>query len=356
MWPLITNPNGARAEVLGAEDDQAWQALLVRSLASRAIVPRWEELSGWTTHRIAVRGRDEALAGGLLLATRRIPKLPFHLGRVTALMLEPGREPACLERLLRELERFSNRHLVVETEVRVRIPATDGLEGFEYHRDVTPILADFGYRPLRKIETTYFVRIDRDDDALLGSFQSSVRNMIRRAQKSGVQVATSRDYTLLDEFYAALEAMGERKDAPVPPRVFVADGIVPLLDRGWAVLATESYAGKIATMVIADALGVPCYTLGARTKASVDGRVRGAAQVVQYELMRLFRDRGKRYYDLGGCEGPVPIAGHPNLGVWRFKYGFGGTFVQFLPYFRKVRGPFLHSVMEAVHRLRGDYV
>ena len=106
-------------------------------------------------------------------------------------------------------------------------------------------------------------------------------------------------------------------------------------------------------MVVADVLGVPCYVLGTRTEANVKGEVPGAAQVMHYEIMKRMRDRGKKYYDLGGCEGPVPIEGHPNYGVWRFKYGFGGTFVKFLPYFRKNRGP-TRKVLDAAHRYRGD--
>ncbi len=323
--------------------------------AGRCIVPKWEELAGWTNHAIGAFV-DGALFGGIDIAVRRIPKLPLQLSRVSRIMLAEGREIEILEALLKELERFSMRHLVIETELRLRIPASDDLAGFGYHRSVDAVLKDYGYRPLQKVDTTYFIDLDRDDESLLQSFSSKVRNKIRKAQKGGAVVEVSKDYALLEDFYEAYLDMGERKSAPIPPKTFIGEGLVPLLDAGVALLVTESYEGQVSNMVIVDALGIPCYALGARTKANVLGEVPGAAQVLHYEVMKMLRAKKKKYYDLGGCEGPIPIEGHPNFGVWHFKHAFSGRFVRFLPYYRRVRGSLLRPVMDAVHRLRGDYV
>jgi hypothetical protein len=335
-----------------------WDALVRTHPAGRCIVPKWEELAGWTNHAIGLfkEGTGGALVAGLDLALRRIPKLPLHLSRVSRIMLAEGREIETLEVLLHDLERFAMRHLVIETELRLRIPATDDIAGFGYHRATDTLLKDFGYRPLSKVDTTYFIDLDRDDDGLLRSFSAKARNKIRKAQKGGAVVEISKDYSLLDDFYEAYLDMGERKSAPIPPKRFVGEGLVPLLDAGVALLVTESYQDKVSNMVIVDALGIPCYALGARTKANVLGEVPGAAQVLHYEVMKMLRARKKAYYDLGGCEGPIPIEGHPNFGVWHFKHAFSGRFVRFLPYYRKVRGSLLRPVMDAVHRLRGDYV
>jgi GNAT acetyltransferase-like protein len=336
-------------------EDAQWSALLASHPGARSIVPKREELAGWRAHRIGAFS-GSALEGGLVVGLRRIPKLPFQLSRITMIMLAEGRETEMLELLLREVERFAARNLALETELQLRIPATEGIHGFGYHRAAHELILDHGYRQLQKVDTTYLVDIDRDDDRILASFQQKTRNKVRKALKDGARVEISDDLSLLRDFYEAHVDMSERKAAPIPPRVLIGEGLLPLLDAKQAVMVVERYGDRIANMVIVDALGIPVYSLGARMKAPVAGDVTGAAQVLHFEIMRMMRARKKKYYDLGGCEGPVPIEGHPNFGVWRFKYNFCGRFVRFLPYYRKTRGVLLRPVMDAVHRLRGDWI
>jgi hypothetical protein len=322
---------------------------------ARAIVPGWEVLAGWTNHDFGLFA-DGALVGGLVLSMQRIPYAALALSRINVLMVDRG-EPLSpqLDALMGAVERFSLKNLVLETELRLRLPVTAGIPGAALNRALRGGLETHGYSPLTKVDTTYFVRIDQDDEALINSFDRSARNKIRKAQRSGVQVKLSKDYSLLDDFYAAYLDMCQRKQAPVQPEALVGRGLRPLIESGQALLFTEVYPEGIGNMVITDALGVPCYVLGTRSPANVRGEVPGAAQVVQYEIMRFFRDRGVGWYDLGGCEGPVPVEGHPNFGVWRFKYGFLGEFVRFIPYMRRVRGPF-QRVAHAAHVLRGDFI
>jgi hypothetical protein len=350
----MARPDAFIARTFGPEQNQAWDAMMRKHALSRTIVPKWDDLAGWTPHEIGLF-RGEELIGGLTYAVRRIPMLPVSLGRISRVMIGPARHSEMLEALLGEVERFSKLRLVVETELRLRIPGDDAVDGFEYHRDLERLVADFGYRALSKIDTTYLVAIDRDDETLLKGFESKARNSIRKALKSGALVRTSDDASLIESFYDSYVKMSTRKKAPLTPKTLVVQGLKPAIDLGYAELYTESYDGKISNMVVIDALGIPYYALGTRTEANVKGEVHGAAQVLHYEIMKRMRDRGKKFYDLGGCEGPVPIEGHPNFGVWRFKYNFGGAFVRFLPYYRKTRGP-TREVLDAVHKIRGDYL
>lgn len=332
----------------------AFEALLGSHPAGRAVVPRWDELAGWTSHEIGAFAGGQ-LVGGLIYAIRRIPALPLCLGRITCVLIGPPDAARMLELLLEQVERVSLRRLVVETELRLRIPATSGLVGFEYRTEVARIAGSFGYRALSKTDSTYVAAIDRSDEELLASFEATTRNRIKKAKKNGAVVATSRDPLLMERFYDAYLEMGHRKRAPIAPKALVVQGLRPLIEAERAFLFTESYGAHVSNMVIVDALGVPCYIFGTRTEANVKGDVPSAAQVLHYEIMRFFRERGKRHYDLGGCEGPTPIEGHPNFGVWRFKHGFRAPYVEFLPYLRKTRGPLSRPILELAHGLRGDY-
>lgn len=347
-------PRGLEVHPIADEADPPWRALLDRHVMARSIVPAWEVLAGWENAPYGLYDHGE-LVGGFLLSTQRIPFTPLKFSRINCLMVGPERPVEGLDALLAALDRIAIKRGLIETELRLRIPTVDDIPGFEAHAPLRATFERHGYNPLGKVDTTYFVRVDRDDDTMLASFDRSARNKIRKAQRSEVQVEVSSDFTLLDDFYDAYIDMCHRKSAPVQPEALVGYGLKPLIERGHALFVTERYGEHVSNMVIVDTLGVPCYVLGARAPANVRGIVPGAAQVVQFEIMRTMRERGHVWYDLGGCEGPVPIDRHENFGVWRFKYGFGGRFVRFLPYFRKIRGP-LPRVVQLTHELRGDFV
>lgn len=343
-------------EQLPDEDENpAWVQMLKEHPMARAIVPTWEVLSGWTNHAFALF-RDQTIVGGLILSSQRIPYTAAALSRINCLLVDPEDEIAPqVDALMVAVERYAKKKLLLETELRLRLAVTTSIVGADVHRQMRHRLEHHGYRALTKVDTTYFVRIDRDDESLLASFDRSARNKIRKALRSGAKVNVSDDFTLLDDFYAAYLDMCERKRAPVQPEALVGRGLRPLIEKQRALLFTEVYPQGISNMVIVDTLGVPCYVLGTRSPANVRGDVPGAAQVLQYEIMKVMRDRGHTWYDLGGCEGPVPVEGHHNFGVWRFKYGFQGEFVRFIPYMRRVRGPF-KKVAHVAHMLRGDFV
>lgn len=335
-------------------NDPGFDRLMRRHPMARAIVPAWEELAGWTNLNLALLGPEGPVAG-LILSVQRVPYMAVALSRINALMIDPADLQGTLAPLLAAVEGYARRHLILETEIRVRLPINPGAPGASAHRAIWEALEQAGYGALQKADTSYYVAIDRDEEVMIASFDRSARNKIRKAQRSGAVIEQSKDFALLDDFYSAYLDMCSRKQAPVQPETLVGRGLRPLLERGHALLFVERYEAGISNLVIVDVLGTPCYVLGTRTQANVRGQVPGAAQVLQFEIMQHLRALGHRYYDLGGCEGPVPIEGHPNFGVWRFKYGFQPEFVRFIPYLRKVRGPF-GPALRLAHQLRGDHV
>ena len=344
----------SRPEVTPVDECKAWNRMVATHPMARSMVPMWDELAGWKTQRLAYT-RDGEMTGGLMLHTRRIPLTPVGLSRVNCLMLDMGTPMESLEALLDALEAHCRRRLLAETEMRLRIPTTEVPGGFAQTHDVRAALERWGYQPLTKIDSTYLVDITCTDGELLKSFDGRNRNKVRKALRDGATVERSHDYRLLDDFYGSYAQMCHRKSIEQESEDMVGQGLRPILERKHAMLFVERYPEGIGNMVIVDAAGVPTYQLGARSRENVRGEVRGAAQVVQYEIMKYFRERGRRRYDLGGCEGPVPVKGHPNHGVWHFKYCFRGQFVRFLPFMRKSRAKMEHP-LHLLHYLRGDAV
>ena len=340
---------------LAATEEGLWEDLLARHPAGRCVVPMWEEQAGWALKRIgAFCGAD--LVGGLILGVRSIPWFHRSLGRVTCAMVDSNASEHVLKDLLQESWRHGVSGPMVELEVRLRLPQDVSLPTYESYSAISETLAAGGYRQLGTVDHSYLVRIDRDDEELLMSFGHKCRNLVRKAWREGIEIRRSEDPELLEEFYGSYLSMCERKKVAAMPRTHVVDGMKPLIRKGHAELYLETYSGRVANMVVVDTLGMPCYMLGTRTEAAVRDNLPSRSQAVQFEIMRRMRDRGKVLYDLGGCEGPEPIEGHPNYGVWHFKHSFSGQFVDFLPYCRKYRSHLAGPLLEVAHWLRGDSV
>ncbi len=200
---------------------------------------------------------------------------------------------------------------------------------------------------------TYFVRLDRDDEALVESYNKNCRRDVRKAEREGVTVEASSDEALLELFYEQHASTYSRKGLQVPlKKPFVgtyARGIRENLMR----IYSAKFGGKIVNMAIISLVGIPRYMKGASIVSTMDERVPPSGQILHYEIMRRLRDEGYRLYDLGGSPGFEPVEGHPNYSVWRFKRGFGGQFWQDLGEYHLVIDKMKHRVLSLAKGVHG---
>ena len=184
---------------------------------------------------------------------------------------------------------------------------------------------------------TYVVPIPPDDEALLGSFSSKCRRDVRKGLREGISVEGAETEDLFEAFCQAHRKMISRKGlATVREATYGA--LRPLHARSHVKVFAATHDGRVCNMALVDMLGVPKYTLGAVTEAGMAKGCPPTGQVLHYGIMQYFRDRGCKYYDWGGSPGPVPVEGHPNYTVWRFKYEFNNQFVLSLPAYRRPFG------------------
>jgi lipid II:glycine glycyltransferase (peptidoglycan interpeptide bridge formation enzyme) len=78
-----------------------------------------------------------------------------------------------------------------------------------------------------------------------------------------------------------------------------------------------------------------------------------ASYALQWEMMRLARDRGVRTHDLWGVAPPGARPDHPWHGVGLFKKGFGGTEVSWAGSWDLVVDPALYRLRTAAGIIRG---
>ena len=165
---------------------------------------------------------------------------------------------------------------------------------------------------------TFVVDLSLGDEKVLGKFRSNYRSEIKRALADGASTrfSTNPDGADLSTFFSLHAKMVSEKrlrsleHALIRNMIAAGDAFVGIVqDREANILnANITYlCGKQAI-----------FAHG----ASGSDRFVGSGKLLQLETMRILRERGVVWYDLGGVE-----QADENNGIYRFKKGFGGTFI-----------------------------
>ncbi len=308
-------------------------------------------LSGWRAQVIAVR-RGDRLAGGAVLAIKRIPGSRYGIAQAPRgiLLAEWAEEPELNDALaaLRRAAR-AERAILIElgamvVRAREEVPEERGSRIFEALRRA-------GCEHRESAEwSTFWIDLQKDDDAILADMSAGARRHIRAAQRAGVQVIESHGPSDLDTLYDLHRKLYQTKGLTVTPEVIFARGVPALVEAGKAGVFWAVRAGTALSCAVISLSGTPRYLWGGRDPASAESDV-ASGYLLHFGIMQALRERGKRIYDLGGSPAAQLDPSHPNYGVWRFKRGIGGVHVDFVEGFRLVLSPALCRVYDTAFPL-----
>jgi lipid II:glycine glycyltransferase (peptidoglycan interpeptide bridge formation enzyme) len=178
-----------------------------------------------------------------------------------------------------------------------------------------------------QFRNTALLDLRADEYALLAGMKPKWRYNIRLARRRGVIV---REGTVEDlpAFYALYQETGARDGFLVRPFGYYEQTWRTFMEPGDASApAAHLLLAEVEGEVVA---GLILFCFGSRAwylyGASSDRqRQLMPNHLLQWEAMRLARDRGCEWYDLWGAP-DVLDESDPMWGVWRFKEGFGACF------------------------------
>jgi serine/alanine adding enzyme len=337
-------------------DDAAWDGFarrhsqnhLLQSAAWGALKMRF----GWERRRLAVADAAGLRAGAQALFRYRmgvgvayVPRGPLFAGDAAADAL-----------LLAALDRLARRRravfLRIEPNVLEDEPVASALHSFLLLR---------GFRPADPIQPRSSVQLDLEapPERLLAAMSKGHRADIRRAEREGVIVRLGQTSHDLDTFYTIMEQTGVRAGFAIHSREYYRAAWELFRETDNARLLLAERAGvTLAAFLICAWAGMGLYLYNG---ALEEGLKSGANHALQWQALLWARQRGCARYDFWGIPDALGQAARtedaaeraqleqaaqadPLAGVFRFKKGFGGQIVRYLPAYDLVYIPPLYAL------------
>lgn len=336
----------AGALALSEPDAATWDAFVNRHPQGNLLqTSAWGELKqafGWRARRVAVIGpAGSPVAGALLLIRTRYglsiaytPRGPLFSG-----------EPVVDRLLLWGLERVARRARAVL--LRLEPNLLEGMpEADAYH---TWLLLQ-GLRPAPTIQPRSSIHLTLGSSAedLLAAWSKGHRADMRRAMRSGVVVRQGSESDL-HVFYALMERTAQRAKFGIHSEAYYHAAWRLFQPRSCLLIAEAEGRAVAAHLIFADARS-GLYFYGG---ADESGLRLGANHLLVWHALQWSQAQGCERYDFWGIPDALGQAAKapdassraaleaaaqhdPLIGVYRFKKGFGGRIVRYLPAYDRV--------------------
>ena len=305
-------------------DAVEWNTALA-SLPNAHILQTWEwgELKsryGWTPTRLLYTENGAPLAAAQILR-RPVPRTPFGVLYVPKGPALDYGDTSRLQEVLTALEQYARRNraifVKVDPDIRTGTPAAAILPDRNWC--VSPEQIQF--------HNTVMLDLTPGEEELLAALKPKWRYNLRLAQKKGVRVepGTEADLPLFYELYAETSA---RDGFLIRQFSYYRDVWSTLLHANLAQLlfarvGDETVAGLILFVFARRAW----YFYGASRNTHREWMPN---HLLQWEAIRWAQAHGCTAYDFWGAPDRLD-ENEPMYGVYKFKMGFGGEFVERIP-------------------------
>lgn len=188
----------------------------------------------------------------------------------------------------------------------------------------------------------YKLPLDRDLDQLLQKFHHKTRYNIRLAEKKGVSIVegTRED---LPEFYRIMQVTGNRDGFMTRPLSYFEDMYDTMQPSGHMKLYLAKYEDKVVSgtiMIINGRTAVYLYGASDNVYRNIMPNY-----LIQWKMISDAYHLGCKMYDFRGISGDLNPENHL-YGLFRFKKGFTGEFVEYIGEFDLVIRPITYYLFE----------
>ena len=290
--------------------------------------PEWAKLkSEWKNEVVLSEDKDGNIKGAMSILIRKVPYIN------SSIMYSP-RGPVCdihnketFQELVDGAKELAKKYNAFIFRVDPDIPDNDEEfkkiaqeVGFKLKEDVK----DFN----EVIQPRYVFRLnvkDKTEEELLKSFHEKTRYNIRLAGRKGATIRDGNREDLKD-FYKIMQETGNRDNFLIRPLEYF-EKMYDCMGKDYLRVIMADYNGKPISGAIAIYYGNKVwYLYGA---SSNQNRNVMPNYLVQWEMIKWALEKKCDIYDFRGVSGHVDEH-HPQYGIYKFKKGFNGDFVEFV--------------------------
>lgn len=181
---------------------------------------------------------------------------------------------------------------------------------------------------------SFVVNLEQDEEQLLKNIDSAKQRNVKKAKKIDLEILVcEREESIkyLDDFQYLRENTQSRaisKNQQASMLLKSNKFFHGLMMQPNAYLLLGKYEGSVVSVALILKGGDTVYYHSGGSDLEVNRKTCCSAYMFWKALLH-FKEKGIKYFDFGGC--PVrPDEDHPAYGVYRFKKGFGGKYIEFV--------------------------
>jgi len=308
--------------------------------------PEWAKVKvDWKNEVVLSLDENGKIKGSMSLLIR-----PFK--GITSIMYSP-RGPVCdihdkatFEDLINQAKEVAKEYHSFKLVLDPDIPSDDE-EFKKIAREIGFAISEDAKDFSQMIQPRYVFRLnvkDKTEEELMASFHEKWRYNIRLAGRKGVKIIEGgRDD--MKKFHDIMLTTGVRDNFLIRPLSYFERMYDELAPKGYMKLLMAEYEGEIIAAVIPIIYGNKVwYLYGA---SSNEHRNVMPNYLLQWEQIKLALKNKCDIYDFRGVSGHVD-EGHPQYGIYKFKKGFNGDFIEFVGELKMTLNPFMDFVYEHI--------
>lgn len=176
---------------------------------------------------------------------------------------------------------------------------------------------------------TFVIDVSLSEENLLAEMKAKTRYNIRLAEKKGVRVFTTRAKKYQKLFFSLIRATAKRQSILSHPQSYYEKMLDVFPEEQLTLFVAECEGVVLAANLVLFFGDTATYLHGGTSDMHRDVM---APALLQWEQIRVAKQRGCRWYDFGGVSVSSEIKNHKSkitawTGITRFKLGFSSTAV-----------------------------
>lgn len=304
--------------------------------------PEWAKVkTEWKNEFIIIKDDNGEIKGTMSILLRKVPIFKRYIMYAPRGFVCDPHDKETLQKLLEEAKKIAKKYKAFIFKLDPDISVED--ESF------AQIVKELGIKTKKNIKNIkqviqpkYVFRLnvkDKTEEELLKSFHEKTRYNIRLSARKGVTVREGSKEDL-KTFYEIMQQTGKRDGFFIRP-ISYFEKIYNEMGEGHVKILFAEFEGKPIATVMPILYGNKVwYLYGGSTN---EHRNLMATYLMQWEMIKWAINSKCEWYDFRGVSG-FKDPKDPQYGVYKFKKGFNGDFVEFINEMYIVFNPIMNTI------------